>query len=74
MTPSMLLSSIKASYSGHSESVETVHRDLERAFTLGHQFGLDRAAEIADLESAKRIKNLKVEMPQAVATIDEDFL
>lgn len=74
MTPSMKLSAIKATYSGHSESVETVHRDLEEAFALGHQFGIERAAEVADLESAKRIKKLKVSRPEQVAVIESDFL
>lgn len=74
MTPSMRLSAIKASYGSHAGLAEMIHRDLEEAFALGHAFGIERAADVADLESAKRIQKLKVVRPSPVATIDKDFL
>jgi hypothetical protein len=84
MTPSMHLSAIKASYAGHAGSVEMIHRDLERAFALGHSFGIERAAEVVDqcnkegpynaIGAASRIRALVVAEVRPVATIDKDFL
>lgn len=84
MTPSMHLSAIKASYTGDIPSVEMIHHDLERAFSLGHEFGIERAAEVVDqcnkegpynaIGAAARIRALKVIEVKPVATIDKDFL
>lgn len=80
MTPRMHLSAMKAAYM----SDDKVIYDLERAFALGHEFGLERAAGIVDqcnregpynaIGAAKRIRALKVSVPQAQATIEKDFL
>lgn len=47
MTPSMHLSVIKASYAGSPDSAAICH-DLDRAFSLGHEFGIERAAGVVD--------------------------
>jgi hypothetical protein len=49
---SMRLSAIKASYAGHKESAEVVHCDLDRAFALGHESGLERAARWQPIATA----------------------
>lgn len=84
MTPSMHLAAILASYTGHSDSVEMIHHDLHRAFALGHEFGIERAAQVVDqcnkegpynaIGAASRIRTLKVVEVQPVATADKDFL
>ena len=84
MTPAMHLSAIKASYAGHADSVEMIHHDLERAFALGHEFGIERAAAVVDqcnkegpynaIGAASRIRALVVAEVKPVATIDKDFL
>lgn len=83
MTPSMHLSAIKAAYASNVDA-ETVHYDLERAFALGHEFGVERAAQVVDqcnkegpynaIGAASRIRALKIEGVKPVATIDSDFL
>ena len=84
MTPRMHLSAILASYAGHAESVETIRLDLERAYALGHEFGIERAAEVVDqcnregpynaIAAASRIRALTVRIPGAGITLtDEDF-
>lgn len=47
MTPSMHLSALKASYAGSAQG-EAITHDLERAFSLGREFGIDRAAGVVD--------------------------
>jgi len=84
VTPAMQLSALKASYAGHEGSVATVHRDLERAFALGHQFGIDRAAEVVDqcnregpynaIGAASRIRALVVKTVNPTNTTETDFL
>ena len=44
MTPAMHLSAIKAAYA-HKQDAMAIQHDLERAFSLGHEFGIERAAE-----------------------------
>jgi hypothetical protein len=80
----MRLSAIKASYAGHKESAEVVHCDLDRAFALGYELGIERAAAIVDqcnkegpynaIGAAKRIRALVVAEVKQVCTIDKDFL
>ena len=84
MTPSMHLSAIKASYTGDMPSVQMIHHDLERAFALGHEFGIERAAAVVDqcnregpynaIGAASRIRALVVAEVKPVVTIDKDFL
>lgn len=79
MTPSMRLSDIVRRYKDH------IHRkgiidDLNEAFSLGHEFGLARAAEAVDDfayrqgDAARHIRTLKVERVKDVRTTSEDFL
>lgn len=82
MTPSMHLSAIKAAYA-HKQDAMAIQHDLERAFSLGHEFGIERAAEVVDqcnkegpynaIGAASRIRKLVVAEVQPVATIDKDF-
>lgn len=83
MTPAMHLSAIKAAYL-HRLDVSEICYDLERAFSLGHEFGIERAAEVVDqcnkegpynaIGAAKRIRALRVEEVKSVSTISKDFL
>lgn len=83
MTPSMHLSAIKAAYA-HFPDKDAIFHDLERAFSLGHEFGIERAAEVVDrcnkegpytaIGAASRIRALKVIEVKPVTTIDRDFL
>ena len=83
MTPSMHLSAIKASYAGSPDGAAICH-DLERAFSLGHEFGIERAAGVVDqcnkegpynaVGAASRIRALVVVDVKPVATLGEDFL
>lgn len=82
MTPSMHLSGIVISYAGDPNR-EQIEHDLHRAFSLGHEFGIERAAEVVDqcnregpynaIGAAKRIRALKVIEPERVATIEDDL-
>lgn len=82
MTPSMHLAAICASYVGID--AEKIKYDLRRAFSLGHSFGLERAANLVDqcnhegpynaIGAAKRIRALEVIEPQQAVQFDEDFL
>ena len=82
MTPSMHLSAIKAAYA-HTQDARAIQHDLERAFSLGHEFGIERAAEEVDrcnregpynaIGAASRIRKLVVVEVQPVTTIDQDF-
>jgi hypothetical protein len=82
MTPAMHLSAIKAAYA-HQPDCEAICHDLERAFSLGHEFGIDRAARVVDecnregpynaIGAASRIRKLTVEAVKPVTTIDQDF-
>lgn len=84
MTPAMRLSEIKASYGSYAGLAEMIHHDLERAFALGHEFGIERAAAVVDqcnkegpynaIGAASRIRALVVSEVKYVATIDKDFL
>jgi len=83
MTPSMHLSALKTAYA-HLPDGEAICHDLERAFSLGHEFGIERAAGVVDqcnregpynaIGAAQRIRALPVEAVKPVATIDRDFL
>ena len=83
MTPGMHMSAIKASYAGRPDA-EALLYDLERAFALGHEFGLYRAAAEVDrcnqegpynaIGAASRIRALKVETVRSVAVLSSDFL
>jgi hypothetical protein len=79
----MHLSAIKATYA-NAKDREAIWHDLERAFSLGHEFGIERAAEVADrcnkegpynaIGAASRIRALTVEEVRPVRTIDQNFL
>lgn len=83
MTPSMHLSALKASYA-HLPDAKAIAADLERAFSLGHEFGIERAADVVDrcnregpynaIGAASRIRALVVEAVRPVNTIDQDFV
>ena len=83
MTPEMYLSAIKAAYA-NQPGTDAICYDLERAFSLGHEFGIERAASVVDqcnregpynaIGAASRIRALMVETVKPAATIDEDFL
>ena len=82
MSPSMHLSAIKMAHANRPDA-HVFLRDLERAFSLGHQFGIERSAEVVDqcnktylynVNVAARIRALKVETARPVATLDSDFL
>lgn len=83
MTPDMHLSAIKAGYRDQPGAEAIIH-DLDRAYQLGHEFGIERAAQVVDqcnreglyndVGAASRIRALKVVNVEAVKTIDEDFL
>jgi hypothetical protein len=83
MTPAMHLSAIKASYA-HKYGAAAICHDLERAFALGHEFGVERAAAVVDqcnregpynaIGAASRIRALAIEVVKPVNTIDRDFL
>ena len=83
MTPSMHLGALELSFSGHPD-VDAIRSALQRAFSLGHEFGIERAAEVIDLcnregpynaiGAAKRIRALQVIAVQEVATTEKSFL
>ena len=83
LTPAMHLSAIKAAHA-HRQDAEALCHDLERAFALGHEFGIERAADMVDqcnkegpynaIGAASRIRSLRIEPVKPVATIDRDFL
>jgi hypothetical protein len=82
MTPAMHLNGVILSFSGHPD-FETVKSALDRAFSLGHEFGLERAADVVDscnregpynaIGAARRIRALKVVKPQTINAIEEDL-
>jgi hypothetical protein len=63
---------------------EAIYYDLEHAFSLGHEFGIERAADVVDqcnkegpynaIGAASRIRALVVKAVESVSTIDKDFL
>jgi len=60
MTPAMQLSGICATYNNHPDK-ERIVRDLEKAMTLGHQFGIDRVKDLVDsLKVARVSKNVPI--------------
>ena len=83
MTPSMRLSAVVSSFREHPDA-EAIRLALRRAYALGHEFGIERAAEVVDLcnregpynaiGAAKRIRALRVVEPQQVAATEEPFL
>ena len=78
MTPSMSLSATILSFNGHPD-VKAIKLALCHAFALGHKFGIERAAKIADgpydaMSVAKRIRDLRVVEPRETSMIEEDFL
>src|ERR1700719_4429423 len=91
MTPSMRLSDIVRKWwltqvreKRDDLTFQTIKGDLDEAFSLGHEFGLERAADVVDqcnrdgpynaIIAGRLIRALKVERVQPVATRDEDFL
>jgi hypothetical protein len=79
----MHLSAIKASYADRPDyDVLCLH--LDWAFSLGQEFGIERAAQVVDqcntegpynaIGAAKRIRALEVKAVEHVATIGESFL
>ena len=84
MTPSMHLSAICLSFSGHPDA-QAINLALHRAYSLGHEFGVERAASVVDccnregpynaIGAASRIRALKVVEVKEVLTIEtEDTL
>ena len=82
MTPSMRLSAIMASYVDNPNK-DQVMLGLQRAFDLGHEYGLLRAADEVDrcnregpynaIGAAKRIRALRVVSVAPVNTKDSDW-
>lgn len=81
-TPSMRVIALLREWKDHPE-FEAIDRAIEEAFTLGHEFGLVRAADVVDqcnrdghpaIMACRFIRQLKVERVQHVATHSEDFL
>ena len=83
MTPSMHLSALALSFSDHPDA-QAIRFALDSAFSLGHEFGIERAADVVDqcnkegpynaIGAAKRIRALRVVEVQQVPTTDDDFL
>lgn len=79
----MHLSAIIASYCDHPDR-ERITLDLHRAMNLGHEFGIERAAEVVDqcnkegpysaIGAASRIRKLVVADVKPARTIDQDFV
>lgn len=73
MTPSMHMTATILSFTGHPD-FERIKLALWHAYSLGHEFGRDRAADVADEYSAahvsNRIRALQVIEPQPVATVE----
>jgi hypothetical protein len=69
MTPSMHLSALVLSFSDRPDA-ESIKLALDTAFSLGHSFGIERAADVVDqcnregpynaIGAAKRIRSLQV--------------
>lgn len=83
MTPSMHLNGLILSFEGHPNKDE-IKLALNRAFSLGHEFGIERAADLVDLcnregpynaiGAAKRIRALRVVEPKRVTTVESSFI
>ena len=83
MTPSMHLGALALSFRDHPDA-RAIRFALDSAFSLGHEFGIERAADVVDqcnkegpynaIGAAKRIRALRVVEVQEVPTIGEDFL
>ena len=83
MTPSMHLGALALSFRDHPDA-QAIRFALDSAFSLGHEFGIERAADVVDqcnkegpynaIGAAKRIRALRVVEVQEVPTIGEDFL
>ena len=83
MTPSMHLGALALSFRDHPDA-QAIRFALDSAFSLGHEFGIERAADVVDqcnkegpynaIGAAKRIRALRVVEVQQVPTIDDDFL
>lgn len=83
MTPSMRLNDLirkyQAAFSSNNPWATGVVDDINEAFSLGHEFGLERAVnEVAVLDCfgtiLRRVRGLKVERVKNVPTTSEDFL
>ena len=82
-TPAMHLTALKAAYANQPGG-DAIIFDLERAFSLGHEFGVERAANVVDqcnregpynaIGAASRIRALKIVSIKPVNTIGGDFL
>jgi hypothetical protein len=78
MTPAMQLSALKIAYADHTDA-DAIIADLERAFSLGHAYGIHRAADAVDTgfmrdNPANTIRALRVVEVKRVKTIERDFL
>lgn len=83
MTPAMHLSAIKIAYKDQPGG-DAIIFDLERAFALGHEFGVQRAADVVDqcnregpysaIGAASRIRALRIASVQPVNIVEKDFL
>lgn len=80
MTPSMRLAKLKGKF---NPNAQYIYDALDEAYALGHEFGIERAAEIVDqcnhegpynaVGAALRIRALKVERINPACTVDQDF-
>jgi hypothetical protein len=83
MTPAMRLSALKAAYK-NQPGADAIIAGLERAYSLGHEYGVHRAADVVDqcnregpynaIGAAARIRALRIVEVKRVKTIDKDFL
>jgi hypothetical protein len=81
VTPSMHLSALILSFTDRPYA-EAIKHALNTAFSLGHEFGIDRSADVVDqcnmegpynaIGAAKRIRALRVVVVQSVRTVDSD--
>jgi len=83
MTPSMRLSDIvrKWRLTLDRSAFEAIKPDIGEVFALGHEFGIERAAQfleenkgLAGVAAARRIRALRIERVKPVATRDDSFL
>ena len=83
MTPAMHLNGLILSFSGHKD-YEAISLALKSAYSLGHQFGIERAADLVDqcnregpynaIGAATRIRTLRVVEPDKnVRCVTDEF-
>lgn len=83
MTPAMHLGAIVLSFRDHPD-YEAIKLALNHAYSLGHEFGIERAADVVGIcnrngpynaiDAASRIRALRVVELQNISTTEEQFL